>query len=98
MVVQDFLQFPSVITANGDGINDRFVIKSLVDGLAYPNNSLSIYNRWGILVYSRNNISLDEEYWDPAAERAPAGTYFYYFNAHGYTGSAQRTGVVEVLR
>lgn len=98
MLIQDFIQFPTVITPNGDGINDRFVIHGLVDGLAYPNNSLHIYNRWGMLVYSKENMRLDEDYWDPAADRAPAGTYFYYFNARGYTGGFQRNGSFEVMR
>ena len=97
MLIQDFLQFPTVITANGDGVNDRFVIHGLVEGLAYPNNTLRIYNRWGMKVYSKDNVRLDEDCWDPAADRAPAGTYFYYFNASGFTGNLQRSGSVEVL-
>ncbi len=97
MLIQDFIQFPTVITPNGDGINDKFVIHGLIDGLAYPNNTLRIYNRWGMLVYSKDNVRLNEECWDPQAERIPAGTYFYYFNAHGFTGNLQRTGTVEVF-
>lgn len=97
MLIQDFLQFPTAITPNGDGINDKFVIHGLIDGLAYPNNTLHIYNRWGAMVYSKDNVRLDEDCWDPQAERAPAGTYFYYFNAHGYLGNIQRTGSVEVM-
>lgn len=98
MLIQDFLQFPTVITPNGDGINDKFVVHGLIDGLGYPNNTLHIYNRWGALVYSKDNIRLDEDCWDPAADRAPAGTYFFYFNARGYTGNVQRTGAVEVMK
>ena len=98
MLIQDFIQFPSVVTPNGDGINDRFVIHGLIDGLAYQNNILHIYNRWGALVYSKNNITLDEDCWDPAAERAPAGTYFFYFSADGYGGKIQRTGSFEVMK
>ena len=98
MLVQDFLQFPTVITPNGDGINDKFVIHGLIDGLGFLNNTLHIYNRWGMLVYSKDNVRLDEDCWDPQADRAPAGTYFFYFNAHGYTGNLQRTGSVEVMK
>lgn len=98
MLVQDFLQFPTVITPNGDGINDKFVIHGLIDGLGFPNNTLHIYNRWGMLVYSKDNVRLDEDCWDPQADRAPAGTYFFYFNAHGYTGNLQRSGSVEVMK
>jgi gliding motility-associated-like protein len=98
VLVNDFLQFPNVITANGDGINDIFVIKNLTDGLGYPTNELSIYDRWGKRVYHRENITSEEDFWDPGAENVPAGTYFYRFVGKGYLGNIQRNGVVEVLR
>ena len=98
VLVNDFLQFPNVITANGDGINDVFVIKNLTDGLGYPTNELSIYDRWGKRVYHRENITSEEDFWDPGAENGPAGTYFYRFVGKGYLGNIQRNGVVEVLR
>ncbi len=97
MLVNDFLQFPNVVTANGDGINDRFVIKNLVDGKGYPNNSLAIYDRWGKRVYFKENIADENDFWDPAAENMPAGTYFWRFSGKGYLGNIERTGTVEVL-
>lgn len=98
LLVNDFLQFPNVITANGDGINDRFVIVNLVDGKGYPNNTLSIYDRWGKRVYHKENISSDEDFWDPAKENIPTGTYFWRFSGKGYLGNIQRNGTVEVLK
>ena len=98
LLVNDFLQFPSVVTANGDGINDVFVIKNLVNGLGYPQNSLAIYNRWGKRVYFKENISSEEDFWDPAKENIPAGTYFWRFSGKGYIGDIERNGTVEVLR
>ncbi len=98
LLVNDFLQFPNVITANGDGINDRFEIKNLITGLGYPSNSLAVYDRWGKRVYYKENISKEEDFWDPAADNVPAGTYFWRFNGKGYLGDVQRNGVVEVLR
>lgn len=97
LLVNDFLQFPNVITANGDGVNDRFEIKNLVNGLGYPNNSLYIYNRWGKCVYHKKNISSEDDFWDPAAENIPAGTYYWRFTGKGYLGNIERNGVVEVL-
>lgn len=97
MLVNDFLQFPNVVTANGDGINDKFVIKNLVDGQGYPNNSLAIYNRWGKRVYFKENITSEDDFWDPAAANMPAGTYFWRFSGKGYLGNIERTGCVEVL-
>lgn len=97
LLVNDFLQFPNVITANGDGINDVFEIKNLINGLGYPNNSLAIYNRWGKRVYYKVNISSEDDFWDPAKENIPAGTYFWRFSGKGYLGNIERNGTVEVL-
>ena len=96
LVINDFLQFPNVVTPNGDGINDRFVIMNLVNGLGYPINSLDIYNKWGVRVYHKENISSDADFWDPAD--MPDGTYFYRFSAQGYSGNIEHNGAVEVIR
>ena len=98
LLVNDFLQFPNVVTPNGDGINDKFIIKNLVDGLAYPINSLYIYNRWGACVFHKENIATEDDFWDPAVGNIPDGTYFYKFTAKGYIGNIERNGVIEVLR
>lgn len=97
LLVNDFLQFPNAITPNGDGVNDKFIIRNLIDGLGYPNNTLAIYDRWGKRVYFKENISKEEDFWDPAASNIPAGTYFWRFTGKGYLGDIQRNGVVEVI-
>lgn len=96
LLVNDFLQFPNVVTPNGDGVNDVFVIQNLVTGQGYPNNTLDIYNKWGVLVFHRENIRSEADFWDPSD--VPAGTYFYRFSARGYNGNIERNGAVEVLK
>jgi gliding motility-associated-like protein len=49
---------PNVITANGDEVNDTFIIKNLED---YDSVHVMIFNRWGNLVYENENY-LNE--WD----------------------------------
>lgn len=68
------------ISPNGDGLNDTFIIK----GIEYtPNNMLQIYNRWGILVYSKRGYDnswggfSDGRSTITASEGLPEGTYFY---------------------
>ncbi|MGX8713770.1 MAG: gliding motility-associated C-terminal domain-containing protein [bacterium] len=95
LVINDFLQFPNVVTPNGDGLNDRFVIQNLIEGLGYPINTLDIYNKWGTRVYHKENISSDSDFWDPAD--MPDGTYFYRFSAKGYNGNIEHNGAIEVL-
>ena len=98
LLINDFLQFPSVVTPNGDGINDRFVINNLIEGLGYPINELDIYDKWGSRVFHATNITRDDQFWDPAASNTPTGTYFYRFSGKGYNGSVERNGVFEILR
>ncbi len=97
-ILNDFLQFPNVITPNGDGVNDIFEIKNLLDGGNYTDNELYIYNHWGRLVYYKHNITTREDFWDPSLTNEMTGTYYYRFSAKGHTGNVQRNGVVEILR
>lgn len=97
LLVNDYLQFPNAVTPNGDGVNDKFIIRNLVNGLGYPNNSLAVYDRWGKRVFYKENIASDDDFWDPAADNIPAGTYFWRFTGKGYLGDIQRNGVVEVI-
>ena len=94
----EFLQFPSVITPNGDGLNDVFRIVGLIEEECYPLNRLTIYNRWGAKVFQVDNIDEESDFWDPAADRIPAGTYFYRFDGDGFKGHVERKGSVEVVK
>lgn len=98
LIINDNLQFPNVVTPNGDGLNDRFVIKNLVEGRAFPINQLEIFDKWGSRVFHAENISKDEEFWDPARSNTPAGTYFYRFSGKGYKGNIEHNGVIEILK
>ena len=72
------LLIPEVISPNGDGKNDFLVITKIE---AFPNNILSIFNRWGSLVYQKKAYSND---WSGKANVSdafgngllPSGTYF----------------------
>jgi len=92
------LQFPNVVTPNGDGINDRFVIGGLIDNQCYPYNSLVIVNRYGRVVFHAENISREDQFWNPDEHRVPDGTYFYRFVGHGINHATQHQGCIEVLR
>ena len=97
-ITNGFLQFPNVVTPNGDGINDIFEIKNLIEGKGFTDSELFIYNSWGRKVYHRRNISKREDFWDPSANNDPTGTYYYRFSGKGYKGNIQRNGTVQVLR
>jgi gliding motility-associated-like protein len=61
---------------NGDGINDAFLIKGIE---YYPKSTLSIYNRWGNMVYKIDAYKNDwKGTWNNT--ELPDGTYFYNLN------------------
>ena len=76
----DFL-IPEGFSPNGDGINDLFVIRGILN---YPNNSLEIYNRWGGKVYKcapyKNTWDGTNEMEGVGGHELPSGTYFYLLN------------------
>ena len=98
LLINNDLQFPSVVTPNGDGINDRFRITNLIEGLAFPINQLDIYDKWGSRVFHATNISKEEDFWDPIKTNTPTGTYFYRFSGKGYQGEIEHNGVIEVIK
>ncbi|MDR9488695.1 gliding motility-associated C-terminal domain-containing protein, partial [Salibacter sp.] len=86
------LEFPSVITPNGDGINDYFELKGNSD-LAYC-AEVQIFNRWGNLIFegTANEIRWDGKTF--SGEEVPPGTY--YFTAT--VGNQQKRGSITVLK
>lgn len=74
-------EVPKGFSPNGDGINDYLVI-DYID--IYPGSKLIVFNRWGGLVYEKENYSNNEP-WDGVATKGirigkgilPAGGYLY---------------------
>lgn len=65
---------PNVITVNGDGINDLFVIKNRED---YDRVHLTIINRWGNLIYENEDYKDDWNGYDKSGAPLNEGVYFY---------------------
>lgn len=97
-IINDNIMFPTVVTPNGDGINDVFYIHNLVDGQAFPDNELSIYNRYGKRIYFIQDIRNEKDFWDPQKTNSPTGTYFYRFIGRGPIRNVEFKGSVEVIR
>ena len=97
VITNDFLQFPNLVTPNGDGVNDTWVIVNLLEFGNYSMNELWIYDRTGAQVYHVRDIRRPEQFWDPKATRSPDGTYYYRFMAKGEYGLVKRNGLIEVI-
>lgn len=91
-IINDILEFPNIITPNGDGKNDFFVIKGLLDG-GYPDTELAIYNRWGKKVYSRINYQNDF-----GGDDLADGVYFFIFKARGILREMEQKGSLQIMR
>ena len=97
-ILLPWLDFPSLVTPNGDGINDIWGIVGLLDEGWFPQNELWIFNQWGVLVYHVRDINSPDQLWDPNERPCPDGAYFYRFAARNKYGIVRRNGVIEVLR
>jgi gliding motility-associated-like protein len=82
------LTAPNIFTPNGDGYNDTFSIPLLE---LYPDNQLTVFSRWGQVVYQAENY---RNGW--TAERLSAGTYYYSLLLR--RNGKLLKGWVEVLR
>ncbi len=86
------IQAPNVFTVNGDGINEFFVIRGLE---TFPDASVSIFNRWGNIVYQvDNNYTSDP--WDGGD--LPEGVYYYIIDTGELGKGKEHSGVIHLLR
>lgn len=82
---------PNVITPNGDGKNDRFVIKGLQK---FSKTEIVIFNRYGDHVYENQQYEND---W--SAQGQVAGTYFYVLKGTDSDGKIHEfKGWIQVIK
>jgi gliding motility-associated-like protein len=84
------LSFPNVITPNGDGKNERFIIGGLEK---YPGSAIYIFNRWGGQVYQSKDYRND---WDGSGLNE--STYYYILEVKKESGIKKYKGWVTILR
>jgi len=86
------IAIPNAFTPNGDGINDVWNIKSLID---YPSCLVSIFTRYGSMIYQSRGYARP---WDGFynGSQLPAGTYYYIINLQN--GQPPFSGWVALIR
>ncbi|MES2139571.1 MAG: gliding motility-associated C-terminal domain-containing protein [Bacteroidota bacterium] len=67
------LEMPTGFSPNGDGRNDKFIIRGID---VYPNNHISIFNRWGNIVYQSDGYHNQWDGLNNKGDALPAATYF----------------------
>jgi gliding motility-associated-like protein len=96
---EDDLEIFNAVTPNGNGENDVFVIRNIQN---YPNNTVTIFNRWGVIVFETEGYGQNGKFFKGVSEgritinkneELPIGNYFYilrYVNNSGV--SKERSG------
>ncbi|WP_131799985.1 T9SS type B sorting domain-containing protein, partial [Flavobacterium tructae] len=73
----------NAVSINGDSMNERFYIQGIE---CYPDNTVQIYNRWGVLVFERDHYNNTDVAFRGISEGRvtikeskglPEGTYYY---------------------
>ncbi len=82
------LNIPNGISPNGDGSNDRWIIKNIE---LFPEHTIKVFNQWGNLVFEATNYQND---W--SGDQLPDATYFYVITLGGNIPDAR--GYLMILR
>ena len=92
----------NAVSPNGDGLNEIFMI----DGITcYPDNTVEIYNRWGVNVYKANGYNNSNVYFDGLSQnkltvgndKLPGDTYFYILKYNdAQNNSFEKTGYLYI--
>ncbi|MCM5662722.1 Ig-like domain-containing protein [Galbibacter mesophilus] len=80
---EEEIRVHQLVSPNGDGQNDELKIYGIEN---YPNNSVKIFNRWGVLVYETESYGQGNNVFRGYSEgrvtvsqknKLPVGTYYY---------------------
>ena len=96
VVVIDFnIHIPNVFTPNGDGAFDVWWIKNIH---RFPNNKVTVYNRWGSIVFDEKGYDNEEVVWTGEKDGGPLpfGTYYYIVDLGN--GSDPKAGYVSIIK
>lgn len=95
----------NVITPNGDGVHDVLSIAGLEN---FPDNTLRIYNRWGVSVFTTKAYGTNGNVFDGTSQgrvtvdqdnQLPVGTYFYVLDYKEPSGNTKSlSGYIYINR
>ena len=92
----------NAVSPNGDGLNEVFMIEGIT---CYPNNTVEIYNRWGVKIYTANGYNntsisfngMSQNKLTVSNDKLPGDTYFYILNYKDAQNNAfEKTGYLYI--
>jgi gliding motility-associated-like protein len=89
----DNLIIPNVITANGDGMNDDWILHN--GDINIPKVGIEIYNRWGEIIYTKEDYHGEWHGQNLNDKECSEGIYYYRVTL---PPDQQRAGFVTVFR
>ena len=93
MKCSDF-EIPNVFTPNGDNVNDKFVI-TINTITTY---TITIYDRWGVEMYSSSDPTSAWDGTTKSGEKAPTGVYYYIIKSSCGTNQYDKKGFLQLIR
>jgi gliding motility-associated-like protein len=91
------LDMRAVISPDGDGLNEAFLINCIEE---FSENVVKIYNRWGQQVYVSKNYNNDWKGISSSGETLPDGAYYYVLEYKDNTSGqrVQLKGSITLIR
>ncbi len=92
------LDISKVITPDGDGINDAWILAGIEK---FKNNEVTIVDRWGGLIYHASGYNNEGIVWDGVNRNGaivPTGTYFYTIEVQFRDTRVEKRGFIELIR
>ncbi|WP_308461635.1 gliding motility-associated C-terminal domain-containing protein [Hymenobacter sp. NBH84] len=94
VTVRPPIRIPNAFTPNGDGRDDTWQIEFIEQ---FPDNTVTVYNRWGTKIFSAENYGRSNEWrGDINGQPAPVGTYYYVVVTKGPLGRSY-SGSITIL-
>ena len=92
------IDLPSAFTPDGDNVNDTWVLPHIDE--IYPNNIVSIYNRWGIKVFESPKGQYESHKWDGKYNDKvlPVDSYFFIIEYNDSSKPTTNGNVTIVLQ
>ncbi|MBU2997934.1 gliding motility-associated C-terminal domain-containing protein, partial [Cellulophaga baltica] len=93
-----------VLTPDGDGVNDFFSIENIE---SFPNNTVQIYNRWGVVVYEMSGYDNVSDVFTGTSNgrvtistdsELPVGVYFYIVKYENNGQNLSKSGYLYINR